>query len=247
MNLSEIQQKIYDLTNTDSTSYPNSKMLVDLNIWQSYVVNSINDSQDESDFDDQTNTDLPINTTALSTDRAYNIPQSERVISIKNVNISYNGVDWYKATPMDDSEYSFPFPPASATEANAQLDGYFAITAPKYDVKYNTVFIYPKPTQEHVDAGGSIQIEWSREATEITSADLTTGTKVLGFDLAFHPMLCYGPSYEYFVSKKMFDSAQYAKLKLDELDARLRKQYGDKQKDRVMNMRPSDEILQGYK
>ena len=246
MILSDIQNKIYDLTGTDSTSYPNSKMLVDLNIWQGYVTSIINDSQDESDFDDPNHGDYPIVTQSLSVARDYQIPQTEKVISIKNVNISYNGTDWYKATPIDDAEFSYPFPPSNATEANATLDARFAKTAPKYDVKYNSIFIYPMPSQEDVNNGGKIQIEWSREAKEFTSSDLTTGTLTPGFDTAFHPMLAYGPSSEYAISKRL-DVKNDIQARLNELEQRLRRQYGSKQKDRVMQIKPSDEILQGYK
>lgn len=247
MILSDIQQKIYTETNTDSTSYPNAKMLVDLNIWQSYITAMITDSQDESDFDDINHGDYPIVTTPLSVNRDYLIPQSEKVINIKTVNVSYDGVNWYRARPVDDGELNLSFPPSSATTANSTLDNYFSVNDPRYDVKYNAVFLYPKPTQVHVDAGGQIQIEWTREAKELTSSDLTTGTMTPGFDLAFQPMMAYGPAYEYFCSKKMFDSADRVKAKLDELELRLRRQYGSKQKDRVMALTANDEINLGYK
>ncbi len=246
MILSEIQNKIYDLTGTNSTSYPNSKMLVDLNIWQSYVVAMINESQDESDFDDINYGDYPIVIQSLDTVRDYQIPQSEKVISIKTVSISYDGSTWYRATPMDDSEYEYAFPPSGATTANTTLDARFSRTAPKYDVKYNSVFIYPMPTQQDVDNGGQIQIEWSRDAKDFTSSDLTTGTITPPFDSAFHPMLAYGPACEYAVSKRL-DVKNDIQVRLNELEQRLKRQYGDKQKDRVMQLKPSDNILQNYK
>lgn len=246
MILSEIQNKIYDLTGTDSTSYPNSKMLVDLNIWQSYVVAMINESQDESDYDDANYGNYPINTQNLIVARDYQIPPTEKVISIKDVNISYDGVNWYKATPIDNGEVEYPFPPSGATTANTTLDSRFSKTAPKYDVKYNSVFIYPMPSQQDVDAGGSIQIEWSRDAKDFTSSDLTTGTLTPSFDTAFHPMLAYDPASEYAISKRL-DVKNDIQARLNELEQRLRKQYGDKQKDRVMQLKPSDQILQSYK
>ena len=234
------------MTGTDSTSYPNSKMLVDLNIWQSYVVSMINASQDESDYDDMNYGDYPMVTQSLAVARDYQIPLTEKVISIKNVNISYDGVNWYKATPIDDSEFEYPFPPSSATTANTTLDSRFSKTAPKYDVKYNSVFIYPMPVQADVDNGGSIQIEWSRDAKELTSSDLTTGTLTPSFDTTFHPILAYGVASEYAVSKRL-DIKNDIQARLNELEQRLKIQYGDKQKDRVMQLKPSDSILQSYK
>ena len=247
MLLSEIQSKIYSLTGTDSVSYPNANMVIDMNIWQNKVVSIINLAQDESDYDDPNWGDYPMNTTALTTKRDYYINPTEKVISIKNVNLSYDGVTWYRAEPLDDSEMmDVAFPPASYTAANSTLDSKFTKTNPRYDVKYNAVFVYPKPSAEDVSAGGLIKIEWSREPDLITVAQLVTGTKIPGFDTTFHPILAYGPAYEYLYAKKQYAASDRAKVELDIFNSLLEKQYGSKQKDRLLAVGANDEINQGF-
>lgn len=247
MTLGDIQNKIYSLTGTDVNSYSNAQMLIDLNLWQHRIVTMITDSQDESDWDDTNHGDYPSLTVPLSLNRDYFIPQTEHVISIKDISVSYDGTTWNKAKPMDIAATEMPNAPASATTQNTTNDNLFPKTDPAYDIKYNAIFLYPRAVQADIDAGGKIFIEWTREAKEFSLSDLTTGTVVPGFDTAFHPMMAYGASYEYLFSKKDFNAADRVKPTLDDLEARLRRQYGNKQKDRVLFMKPSDSITQGYK
>jgi hypothetical protein len=247
MQLSEIQSKIYSLTNTDSTSFPNDKMVIDLNIWQNKVVSMILDSQDESDYDDTYgHGDYASGTYPLTINRDYQIAQSEGVINIKSVSISYDGINYYRATPVDIASLDIANAPATATTQQATIDQDFVKTSPQYDYKFNSLFIYPKPSQADVDAGGKIYVEWSRNAKEITLSELSTGTKVPSFDTAFHEMLAYGPAYEYALSKQL-PIATFCKQQLVESESRLRRQYGSKVKDRQTFMKPSDDIIHGYK
>ena len=248
MQLSEIQSKIYALTGTDSSSYPNANMAADINIWQNNVTAVINAAQDESDFDDTYNHgNYPSGTYPLTVNRDIQIAQGENVINIRSVSVSYDGVNYYRAGPLDMPSTELAGAPASATAANAQLDSMFPKTAPRYDVKYNSLFIYPKPTADDVAAGGKLYVEWSRNVHQITAAELATGTLIPGFDINFHPMLCYGPAYEFLWSKKQFDSADRAKLDLEKYELRLASQYGSKAKDRQLSLQANDEITQGYK
>lgn len=248
MQLSEIQSKIYALTGTDSSSYTNAQMAIDLNIWQNNIAAAINASQDESDFDDTYNHgDYPSGTYPLTTNRDIQIAQGENVINIRSVSVSYDGVNYCRAEPIDMPATELAGAPASATAANARIDSMFPKTAPRYDIKYNSIFLYPKPTADDVAAGGKAYVEWSRNVHQITEADLSAGTLVPGFDINFHPMLCYGPSYEFLWSKKQFDSADRAKLVLDGYEAKLASQYGSKAKDRQMSLQANDEITQGYR
>ncbi len=246
MNLSEIQSKTYSLTNTDSTSYPNAKMVVDENIWLHKVVSMINDSQDESDYDDPNHGDYPSLTTPLTLNRDYFISPTENVINIKEVSVSYDGVNYYRATPLDLGATELPDNPASATAASAVLDANFSKTAPQYDVKFNAIFLYPKASQADVDAGGKIFIQWSRDAKDLTTSDLSTGTLVPGFDLAFHPILAYGPAWEFAVANQLPNKNEIA-IQLQDYEARLRRQYGSKQKDREMALSANNELTNGFK
>lgn len=238
MTLGEINTKITQLTGTDTTSYPNSTRLIDINNHLQKVVGMIFDSQDETDYDDQRNTDYPIVTTSLTTNRDYTIPVSEKVLRIKNVSISYDGTNVYRASPLEINSTEMPVAPASATTANANIDQYFDIISPRYDIKYNSIFIYPKPTQAQVDAGGFMVIEWERQPTPFTLSELTTGTEVPGFDDTFHMMLALGPALDYCIPLQLPQKNDIAQMYAD-YETRLRKQYSSKQKDRVYQFKSS--------
>ena len=47
----EINQKISNLTTTDTTQYPNSDRLIDINLWGQKIVGMIMDAEDENYFE----------------------------------------------------------------------------------------------------------------------------------------------------------------------------------------------------
>lgn len=237
--LSDIQSKITNLTSADTIQYPNADRLIDINLWQQKIVGMIMDSEDESYFDDARFTGYPKVTTPLTTNRDYSISQtltdtggiSYSVLKVKSVSVSYDGVAYYRATPMDLAETILPDNPSSATTANTTLDAYFSRTAPRYSYKNNAILLYPLAQQADVTAGGKMIIELERGAADFTSSDLTTGTAVPGFDITFHMMLAYGPAFEFCQSKGMPQaSSLYRELQVYE--DRLRRQYSSKQLDR---------------
>jgi len=232
MTLADINTKISQLTGADATSgYLTANRLIDINLWQHKVVTMIMDSQDDSDFDDQRNTTFPNKTSPLvAGQRDYSIPVSEKVIAFKRVDITYDGTNWYRATAIDSLEIPIGIGTAGSTQETT-LDGRFSKTAPRYDVKNNSILVYPRATQAEVDAGAKIRIEWVREMTEYSSSDLTTGTIVPGFDSAFHAMLAYGPSFEYCNANNL-PQAKSIWAVLQDYEIRLNKNYGAKQKDR---------------
>lgn len=190
-------------------------------------------SQDESDFDDQRNTTYPIKTVPLvAGQRDYSIPVSEKVVSIKRVDVSYDGgTTWNRATPIDSSEVGEGMGRFTDTTAENTLDGNFSKSAPRYDTKYNALFLYPRANATDVANGALMKVEWNREITEITSGEVTTGTLVPGFDSAFHPVLAYGPAFEYATINNLPTAKTYWAI-LQDYEARLNKVYGSKQKDR---------------
>lgn len=240
MTLSEISTKITELTGQSTVAYPNANRLININIWGQKVVSMILDSQDESDFDDQRRTDYPVLTTPLTTNRDYTIPVSEKVLKIKDVSISYDGTNVYRASPFDVSASEFPITPSASTTANSLVDSYFSKTSPSYDIKYNSVFIYPVASSSDVSGGGFIVFEWFREFQEFTLAELTTGTEVPGFDSTFHAILAYGAAYEWAFAKSL-PAAPRILQGLQEWENRLRKQYSSKQLDRNYRLTSSQD------
>lgn len=189
MTIAEISSQLTRATGAGTADYSNADRLVDINNAYHRVAALILSSQDESDFDDVNHADYPDLTTPLvANQRDYSIPQSERVVAIKKVSISYDGVNWYTATPIDSGETILPGNPGDST-AETELDSYFSKTAPRYDYRNNAVFIYPRANAADVTAGGKVYFEWSREVDPFTSGQLTTGTREPGIPSAYHRLI----------------------------------------------------------
>lgn len=245
MTINDINTKISQLTGADTSTsgYPSATRLIDINNWYHKIVSTmIYGSQDESDFDDQRNTTYPIKTVPLvAAQRDYSIPVSEKVVGIKRVDISYDGgTTWNRATPLDSNEIIDGIGRFSDTTAENTLDGNFSKSSPKYDTKYNALFIYPRADATDVANGALMKVEWQREITEITSGDVSTGTLVPGFDSAFHPILAYGPAFEYATVNNLPSAKSFFAI-LQDYELRLNKVYGSKQKDRDLQLAGSFE------
>lgn len=224
------------LTNTDISSYPDAQLLIDINIWYQKIVSMIFESQDDSDFDDARAANYPVQTTPMvASQRDYTMPVSERVLKIKRVDVTYDGVNWYRATPFDTGTYDYGIGFTNSSSADPTFDASFIKQAPRWDYAYNAVWISPMPTAVDVAAGGSIRVEWDRAITPFTTADytsvLTDSTVVPGFDLSFHGMLPHGAAFEYAVSRQLPQLAQIG-TGLQDWELRLRQAYGRKDLDR---------------
>jgi hypothetical protein len=242
MTISEINTKITQLLGigTGADQYPAAQRLIDVNNAYHKVASMIFDSQDESDFDDPNYTDFPILTTSLVADqRDYSIPSSEKVVSIKNVSISYDGTNFYKAVPVDWGETILPTATAGSA-AETEIDSNFNKTNPRYDYKYNSLFLYPRADATDVANGGKIIIEWTREVDPFTSGQVTTGTREPGFDTAFHVLLAYYPAIEWAIAKGKQSLVNNLLPMTQDLEARLRRQYGKKVRDRRLQMTSMD-------
>ena len=119
MTLGDINLKVYNLTATDISSYPDASMLIDINLWYQKIVSMIFESQDDSDFDDQRNTNYPVVTTPMvAGQRDYSIPVSEEVLKIKRVDITYDGTHYFRATPFDNGVPAWGFGNPTDEDAN---------------------------------------------------------------------------------------------------------------------------------
>lgn len=240
MTLPDINVKIGNLIgDPDSVAYTAASRIIDINIWLQKIVSMILDAQDEEDYDDQRRTDYPIKTILLTTNRDYPIPVSEKVLKIKSLSVAYDATNYYRANPIDSNEVSgiSMALPAAATTANTNLDARFSRTTPRYDVKFNSIFLYPMALSADVTAGGKMVVEWFRQPTEFSTGDLTNSGTVPGFDDTFHAMLAYGPAFEYATAKQLPQLKAIA-LTLSDFETRLRTQYSSKQKDRVYQFLP---------
>lgn len=250
MTIGDIATKSRFDTNTDSTTYSNANLLINLNVWYQKIVSMILESQDEADFDDSNTTaTYPVFQRTLAARRDYAFSTAawtaigkEGVanasaaailpLKVKRLDISWDGgTTFYKAEPIDTGEIP------DGLGADAQTDNNFVKTQPRYDVRSNAVFLYPAPTAADVTAGAIMRLEQSRNVTPFTSGDLSTGTLIPGYDAPFHPMLADGASYEYAVARQLPQLAQL-QTRLQDWEVRLRQAYGRKELDRRIDLRP---------
>lgn len=236
MTLGDIATKARTLVNASTDDYTDANLLIDINLWYQKVVTMILEAADSTDFDDGRNTTYPILTTPMvASQRDYSIPVSNKVLKIKRVDVTYDGTNWYKAEPIDDGEIYFGLGNDTTTDQN------FYPTTPRYDVKYNSIFLYPMPSATDVANGGTMRIEWERQITPFDSGDYTTvltdSTVVPGFDDPFHPMLAYGAAFEQATSRQLPQLAQITS-ELADYETRLRVAYGRKDWDRRLLFKP---------
>jgi len=120
MTLGDINTKVLALVHTNSNTYIDANMVIDINIWYQKIVSMILESQDYTDFDDNRDTNYPIATRALvASQRDYafgtalwtlagkeggagTATQTLLPLKIKRLDVTYDGVNYFRATPFDD-------------------------------------------------------------------------------------------------------------------------------------------------
>lgn len=239
MTLGEINLKTYNLTHTDISSYPDASMVIDINLWYQKIVSMIFEAQDDSDFDDQRNSTYPVVTTPMvAGQRDYSIPVSEEVLKIKRVDITYDGIHYYRATPFDNGVPTWGFGNPTDEDSNMIKQ------APRYDVQYNSIFVYPLAIASDVSSGAKIRIEWQRAVTPFSitadypASTMSTSTTVPGIDITWHPMLAYGAAYE-FANANNLPQLQNIKQDLLDWENRLRTAYSRKDLDTMLALQPA--------
>lgn len=200
------------------------KFTVWANQWYDKVVLMILKAQDSWDFDDSNKSNYPILTTGLvAAQGKYNLPDG--ILKIKRVEISYDGINWAKAEPIDIGELGI------ATN-EASLDSHFSTTSPVYDPQYDAIQIIPRP---ETSVSNALKIWIARAQDAFTPATTSTAP---GFDQQFHPMIALGMCLEYAVEKGLTNKNDIA-AQLSDYEARLEKYYGGKVIDSPMHMKPA--------
>lgn len=229
MTLAEITARITFLTGASSGAsgqYKDSDRLININKAYNEIQTLILSSQDESDFDDKNNTTFSSATTnIISGQKDYALPAS--CLTVRRVDVTYDGATWYKAIPFDAMETTEPLDTTSVLNN-------FESTTPYYDIRNNSIVLYPVPTQ-NVTAG--LKIWTDRYVTEFTSSDMSAGTASPGFDRLFHDLIPLKVSYDWLLVKTN-KAGEIDRLnnQIKEMEAALKEHYGKKQLDRQMTL-----------
>ncbi len=223
MTLGEINNKITQLTGADVSRYTSAQRLIDINIWLDKMGDMIFDSQDESEYHDCNDEDYPIWDGDFKADQR-DYPYPDQLVNITRVDRKVNDT-WVRATPID-------WNLIEGSLDDSTVDNRFSETSPRYATKYGSIWHFPKPK---ADANKAFTVWGAKDVKHFTLSDLTTGTKEPTIDRVFRPMLAYGPSFEFTSSKLMRQAGAYKGV-LDEYEMRLRRRYGNKNKDRIYNL-----------
>lgn len=189
-NKNGVIQRIEDYTQLgDGAITSDSTLLKKMTSFVNEVVfeltNDILLSQDSFDWDDPTNLTYPIATTPLfASQRDYQF-DSISFLRLKRVDITWDGVTWYKATPFDSSTY------LEGLGDDTQTDKNFNKTNPYYDPKGVGFWLYPLPTAEDEANGAKARIEYSRAFTEYVYTDTDKEPPI---DRNFQDLIAIGAS-----------------------------------------------------
>lgn len=155
------------------------------------IITSIFESQDDWQWDDTGTSDgstpsqstYPIATTPLvANQRDYTFPVSLAMMKELRVDVSYDGITYYRATPFDSQETNNGLGNDTTTDAR------YAQTSPKYDIRANAFFLYPRAIQNV----GAMRVEYLREPVEFAQDGATPG-----IDTAFQPLIALDASLVY--------------------------------------------------
>ena len=249
MTLGDVANKARALTHSDTISYTAANILIDINIWYQKLATMILEAQDETDFQDNRITTLPVATRLLvAGQRDYNFSTaswsllnregasataSQTILPLKiaRCDITYDGTNYFRATPLQSTEIPW------GLGNDTTLDNNYIKEAPMYGVKNNEILIYPMAVASDVTAGANMRLEFEQNVKVFTSADYTTdpndSSVVLGFDAPMHPIIAYGAAYE-FANANNLPQLQNLKQDLADWEARVRIAYGRKQIDREL-------------
>lgn len=165
----------------------------DINETVHEMITEILRTQDTFEWDDPNRSDYPIATTPLVAGQRDYLFSGLSFLKLRRVDITWNGTDYYRATPFDSSTYQEGFGNDSV------VDGNFSKTNPKYDPKANGFWLYPRADANDVANGALARIEFTRAFDEFTTDDTTQEPPI---DRPFHETVALGAAYRYELTKK---------------------------------------------
>lgn len=155
--------------------------------------------QDSFDWDDPYKSDYPIATTPLvAGQRDYQF-DSISFLKLKRVDVTYDGVNWVRATAFDSASID------EGLGNDSKTDQEFTTDEPMYDPKAFGFWLYPRATAAQVALGAKARIEFSRGHTEYVSGDTT---KEAPIDRPYHDLIAIGAA----LKNTNITNDQYTKL-----------------------------------
>lgn len=217
MTFTEITNKVYFLTSTDSNSYPIADLTRSANSAVERVVSLINGADSRWQFDDTNQTDLPVATATLTAGQQdYALATSH--ISIDRVEVKDESGNWHVLSPIDVRELT--------RDKKQAISSYKSTNGipEEYDKMGNSIFLYPAPSYTQAS---SLKVFFTRPPVAFTTSD-TTATP--GFNSLFHTLIPLWASYDYAVAYRP-DLANGLMAEINRLEKEVEDFYGLRARD----------------
>lgn len=223
MLYSDIRNKIYFYTKTNSTSFSDSDIVIGINNKQERVESLILQSDGRWQFEDTNQTDLPIATTGLVTDQQdYALPDTD--LEITRMEVLDTSGNWNKLQPIDEGDIY-----------NQSLTDFLKTSGTPiyYDKLGNSLFLYPKPSYTQL---ASLKVYFKRGPVAITTASLTASTAKPGFNTMFHELIPLWVSYDYGMANGL-TNMNLLMTEIQRIETQLQEAYALRDKDDKPSLR----------
>lgn len=215
------------LCGTDSTSYPTADKTRNVNRHYNKAVIDIIKTEGRLQWDDANQTTLPEYTFDLvTTQQDYSLPTN--LLKLWALEIQDASGNWIRLKELDLTD---PALQRTITDFK-ETDG----TPTHYDVRGDSVFLYPAPVTGSVTLTGGGKMYFSREVDAFTAADTTQEP---GFAEPFHRILSLGAAYDWLIVNDTPDKADRILGQYEQLRAELRGFFSTRNKDKSVRLTPA--------
>lgn len=196
MTITDIVNKIYFLTKTNVVQFPAADMLILINNAYERVASLILQADGRWQWDDTNfTTDFPVATTNLvSGQEDYTLATTH--LKVLRVECANSSGTFSKLSVYDEADES-----GSITQ-NETVTG----TPTRYDELGASVLLDPKPNYNYT---AGLKVYFQRGPDLFTSAQVTTGTKVPGFNSLYHDLIPLWTSYDYAMTNGLTNANQF--------------------------------------
>lgn len=192
MTITEIKSLVHDTIDTNSSDFPDARMVRGINKAQNKIVNIILENDGALAWDDDSFGDLPEGYLNLSANqRDYNLTEDENfadILAVIKVLIrDDNNTTWteVKRISTDDIETSL-----IKKEGETGIPAYYRMSGKK-------MLLYPTP--DYTESNG-ILVYFIRKPKDVTVSDTT---RELSIPATFHPLVALYTAYDYARAKRM--------------------------------------------
>jgi hypothetical protein len=219
-----LQSKVYFLTKTNVTSFPNADMAILASNAVERVTSLINQSDGRWEFDDSNQTDLPIATTALvSGQQDYAMAVTH--IEIERVELKDEEGNWRKLTPIDQADvYDQSITDFMGTNGTPMY----------YDKVGSSIFLYPTPDYSQ---SASLKVFFTRPPVSVLSSDISSTSTSPGFNALYHDLVAYWVAYDYAMANGL-PNANQIMVEIQRKEDALKENYALRSKDEHLRLRP---------